>query len=140
HNLSSDASCSFLGPGSINSTMALVGPLADNGGPTPSVALLHGSPAINAADAAGAPPVDQRGLPRPVGPAADIGAYEYGSPGILKAELKAPGQIEIVVTGVPGGTCQLLTGIDFLNWTPIATNQFGLDGTLVFHDEPSQTG
>ncbi len=57
-----------------------LGALADNGGPTPTHALLKGSPAIDAGDPA-APgsggsaceATDQRGLPRS---ACDIGAYE----------------------------------------------------------------
>ena len=57
-----------------------LGPLQDNGGPTPTMALLPGSPAIDA----GANPLgltsDQRGYsPRVVGAAADIGAYELGA-------------------------------------------------------------
>ncbi|MFO1493690.1 MAG: choice-of-anchor Q domain-containing protein [Lysobacterales bacterium] len=53
---------------------ALLSPLADNGGPTLTMALQSTSPAINAGTATGAPSVDQRGLPR-FG-AVDIGAYE----------------------------------------------------------------
>jgi hypothetical protein len=58
-----------------------LGPLADNGGPTETHALLPGSPAIDAIpvadciDGAGDPVLfDQRGVPRPQGPACDIGA------------------------------------------------------------------
>jgi hypothetical protein len=56
-----------------------LGPLQDNGGPTPTFALLTGSPAIDA----GSNPLnlssDQRGYgPRVVG-AADIGAFELGA-------------------------------------------------------------
>lgn len=63
----------------------LLGPLADNGGPTPTRALLPGSPAIEAgnpagcADALGAPLTqDQRGRPRPApsGTPCDVGAFE----------------------------------------------------------------
>jgi mucin-19 len=61
----------------------LLGPLADNGGPTQTMALLPGSPAIDAGsnalavDANGNPlTTDQRGLPRVVGTAVDIGAFE----------------------------------------------------------------
>lgn len=56
----------------------MLGPLADNGGPTMTLALLNGSCAIDAGPAT--PPVgvttDQRGLPRLVGSATDIGAVE----------------------------------------------------------------
>jgi hypothetical protein len=80
HNLSSDASCAFTNIGSMNSTDPRLGPLANNGGPTLTLALLPGSPAIDAGDASAAPDTDQRGFPRPVGLAADIGAFEYGTP------------------------------------------------------------
>ncbi|HVV71859.1 MAG TPA: immunoglobulin domain-containing protein, partial [Verrucomicrobiae bacterium] len=79
HNLSSDPSCAFTNINSFNNTVALLGLLTDNGGPTLSIALLAGSPAIDAADTHGAPPLDQRGFPRPIGQGADIGAYEYGA-------------------------------------------------------------
>jgi hypothetical protein len=52
----------------------LLGPLANNGGPTETMALLSGSPAIDAGTAAGAPATDQRGEARGTPP--DIGAYE----------------------------------------------------------------
>jgi hypothetical protein len=55
-----------------------LGTLADNGGPTKTIALLPGSPAIDAGDnsAAGLPSTDQRGLARIIGPGVDIGAFE----------------------------------------------------------------
>lgn len=49
-------------------------PPADNGGPTPTMALPAGSPAVGKGTAAGAPPTDQRGRNRRNPP--DIGAYE----------------------------------------------------------------
>jgi hypothetical protein len=52
-----------------------LGPLANNGGPTPTMALLTGSPAIGTGTSAFAPDTDQRGDPRPQG-AIDIGAFE----------------------------------------------------------------
>ncbi|MFO1477631.1 MAG: choice-of-anchor Q domain-containing protein [Verrucomicrobiota bacterium] len=79
YNLSSDASCQFTNAGSLNNTNPLLAPLADNGGPTPTHALLPGSPAIDAADDVAAPIADQRGMLRPVGPHSDIGAFEYAS-------------------------------------------------------------
>jgi uncharacterized repeat protein (TIGR01451 family) len=58
-----------------------LGPLQNNGGPTQTLALLAGSPAIDKGDsnAAGLPSTDQRGFARIVGNAVDIGAYEYGA-------------------------------------------------------------
>src|SRR5206468_2663488 len=56
----------------------LLGALRDNGGPTPTIALLPGSPAIDAGDNTGAPDFDQRGsgFPRIVNGTIDIGAFE----------------------------------------------------------------
>jgi hypothetical protein len=59
---------------STNPIDPLLGPLQDNGGPTQTMALLSGSPAIDAGDNTGAPTTDQRGFPRIVGSAIDIGA------------------------------------------------------------------
>ena len=65
----------------LNVTEPGLGPLADNGGPTRTMALLPGSPAIDAGpnaavDANGNPLLtDQRGLPRLVNGAVDIGAF-----------------------------------------------------------------
>ncbi|MDI9370372.1 MAG: right-handed parallel beta-helix repeat-containing protein [Synergistaceae bacterium] len=56
----------------------MLGSLADNGGPTPTHALLEGSSAIDAGINQDAPPVDQRGVPRPQGQAVDMGSYESG--------------------------------------------------------------
>ena len=51
--------------------------LAGNGGPTQTMALMQGSPAINAGTSSGAPGTDQRGFSR-FG-SVDIGAYELQS-------------------------------------------------------------
>ncbi len=53
----------------------LLGPLQNNGGPTFTLELLPGSPAINAGDCTNSF-TDQRGDPRPVGPVCDIGPFE----------------------------------------------------------------
>ena len=53
-----------------------LGPLADNGGPTRTHALLTGSSALDTGTSAGAPATDQRGVSRPRGAGHDIGAYE----------------------------------------------------------------
>lgn len=55
----------------------LLGPLAANGGPTQTMALLAGSPAIDAIPVAScAVGTDQRGVSRPQGSSCDIGAFE----------------------------------------------------------------
>jgi hypothetical protein len=56
-----------------------LGPLQDNCGPTFTMALLPGSPAIDAGDPTDAPMWDQRGpgYPRVVNGMIDIGAYEH---------------------------------------------------------------
>jgi hypothetical protein len=53
-----------------------LGPLQNNGGPTQTLALSFASPAIDTGSTIAT--VDQRGCPRPVGAAADIGAFEAG--------------------------------------------------------------
>lgn len=54
-----------------------LGPLTDNGGPTHTMALMFGSPAMDAGDDSSCPLTDQRGIARPQGEHCDIGAYEY---------------------------------------------------------------
>ena len=56
-----------------------LGPLADNGGPTPTHALLFGSPAMEGGNpsVSNPPSLDQRGSDRIVG-TIDIGAFERG--------------------------------------------------------------
>jgi hypothetical protein len=83
HNLSSDSTCGFTAIGSMNNTDPKLGPLTNNGGPTLTMALLPGSPAIDAGDTSLAPATDQRGLLRPAGLAADIGGFEYGAVALL---------------------------------------------------------
>ncbi len=133
HNLSSDASCAFTDPTSLSNTDPLLGPLADNGGPTLTMALLAGSPAIGAADSASAPPTDQRGFPRPTG-SADIGACEFGYPPILAAGRPPEGGVDLSVSGRAGQVCRLLASPNLVNWTAIATNSFSSSGRFLFHD------
>jgi hypothetical protein len=72
--------CSDNGAGALTAatdhinTDAKLGSLSDNSGPTQTMALLAGSPAIDAG--ATDLTVDQRGVPRPQGSADDIGAFE----------------------------------------------------------------
>ena len=80
HNLAGSG-CPSNGTGDIMTTAPMLDPLANNGGPTETMAMQTGSPAIDAADLCDAnlPTTDQRGFARVFGPAPDIGAYEYGA-------------------------------------------------------------
>jgi hypothetical protein len=60
-----------------------LGPLANNGGPTPTLALLPGSPAIDAGDDSLADGTDQRGYARKGGLQVDIGAYEFDANSVV---------------------------------------------------------
>ena len=89
YNLSSDNSCVFSGPGDLNDTDPKLGTLGSYGGPTQTIPLLSGSPAIDAGNPKGCTDgsgnllkTDQRGMPRPdpedTG-GCDIGAFEKQS-------------------------------------------------------------
>jgi hypothetical protein len=99
------------------------------------MALLPGSPAIDAGDTSLAPTTDQRGFPRPAGLAADIGAFEYGSvmPTIAVSRSGTPG-LNLLGSGNAGQSCRLLSSPDLSSWVPMATNQFGTNGTVLFYD------
>jgi hypothetical protein len=118
-----------------------LGPLADNGGPTLTMALLPGSPAIDAGDTSLAPTTDQRDFPRPAGLAADIGAYEYGSvmPTVAISGSGATG-LTVLGRGNANQPCRLLSSTDLLSWVSIATNQIGGDGTIQFSINCSSGG
>jgi hypothetical protein len=90
YNLDTDGTSGFVNGanGDIVGTLAnpidaMLAPLADNGGPTFTRALLMGSPAIDAGNSTLT--IDQRGFSRPInipsipnaGSGTDIGAFEY---------------------------------------------------------------
>jgi chitodextrinase len=80
YNLDTATSCGFSTANhSLSSTSPQLGPLATNGGPTQTMALPSGSPAVDAIPASTAGctgSTDQRGTTRPQGSGCDIGAYE----------------------------------------------------------------
>ncbi len=79
NNLVQDGSCNPLASDLIIGD-ALIGPLADNGGPTLTHALLPGSPALEAANDSLCSATDQRGIIRPQAAHCDIGAFELVVP------------------------------------------------------------
>ncbi|MEW6156636.1 MAG: LamG domain-containing protein [Verrucomicrobiota bacterium] len=76
HNISSDTSWPLTQTTSRTNLDAKLGPLAPVGGSNPVMALLPGSPAVDSGSPETFPATDQRGVPRPQGPRADIGAFE----------------------------------------------------------------
>lgn len=84
YNYSDDNLCGFTDPTDHeNAPPPQLGPLAANGGPTPTLLPESGSPLIDAipigscqADGAGGITNDQRGVTRPQGTGCDIGAVE----------------------------------------------------------------
>jgi hypothetical protein len=107
HNLIGDGtgSSSWLGTDQVgtatNPLNPKLGPLQNNGGPTFTLALLPGSPAIDAGDNAlavdpstGQPLIaDQRGFPRIVNGTVDIGAFELQSDPAHDASLRFVSQV-----------------------------------------------
>jgi hypothetical protein len=78
YNIDSGTTCGFAATGDQSNSSPQLGPLQNNGGPTPTQAITTGSPALDKASPDCPPPyTDQRGSPRPMGPACDIGAYEW---------------------------------------------------------------
>ncbi len=121
HNLDSGNTCGFAGPGDLVNMDPQLGPLQDNGGPTPTQALLPGSPAIDAGgDDCPPPATDQRGFPRPEDgngdgmATCDIGAFELGgtapgclsSPTIASIDCRLDQLIQTVQMVVPPGALQ----------------------------------
>ncbi len=105
----------------------LLSSLANNGGPTYTMALLSGSPAINAGNNAtcAASPVnnkDQRGFPRPVGSNCDIGAFEVTSaPTVSKAFSPTSiqfGSTSLVAFTLTNPTAAPLTNVSFTDTLP----------------------
>jgi hypothetical protein len=111
---------------------ASLGSLASNGGPTQTVALASGSPAVNAGDPAGCTDAagnaltsDQRGDARPAGGRCDIGAFEYQPPPPPPPPPPAP-------ASPPAPVAPVLSGLGFSPQLFLAVTDGG--STIVYSD------
>ncbi len=127
HNLigAADGSSGFPGAGDLVGSSATplnpkLGPLANNGGPTFTLALLPGSPALDAGTAIGVPPTDQRGVARPQGAGVDIGAfeYQYTVPAISSALFQGA-DFWLRCCGLPGSAYTVQVSTNLLNWSDL---------------------
>jgi Concanavalin A-like lectin/glucanases superfamily/IPT/TIG domain len=152
HNLMSNRG-NFPAAGVIAATDPMLGPAVFNGGPTRTMALLPGSPAIDAGSNKLLPAgvtTDERGAPRTSGPAVDLGAFEWQYPPTitsltLPAKGAAGSPITLSATASPNvsyltytwtvtppagtGSPITLTGAT-ASFTPTATGSYGVSLTV----------
>jgi hypothetical protein len=118
YNLSSDSTPVTLPASRKNKNARLIA-LASNGGPTPTMALQSGSPAIDVIPPGLAPDTDQRGVPR--GDFSDTGAFEYSTvptfdsqPSDLIVAQGGTAEFVAAVNGIPMPECQWYKGTNLL--------------------------
>ena len=124
----------------LNGTAAMAGlaPLANNGGPTQTFALLPGSPAIDLLACPTDPitgmtlATDARGVSRPQGAACDSGSYEaLASPQTLVVTRTADDVNDPNCNTVANGGCTLRQAVNLSNLTTGAgTNTITFDATF----------
>ena len=116
----------------MNNTDPQLGPFADNGGPTLTMALLPGSPAIDAGTVLGAPATDQRGVPRPQGAGVDIGAFEcLASPVFTCMTIQSTTNCQMQLSGLtPNPTLTLQISTNLLNWQDATNFTAGPNGVF----------
>lgn len=115
----------------------LLAPLADNGGPTWTRALLPGSPAIDSGRNTAAPNTDQRGLPRIICGAADIGAFEVQGclkPVFLEIIFLPPTDCSLRCAGAAGQIYTLQVSTNLSAWNALTNLTAGPDGRFQFSE------
>ena len=119
-NISADKSIAFLKKGTSKAkTNPLIGDLADNGGPTETIALATNSPAVDRIEPANAPATDQRGfVSRPqfvFANLSDIGAYEL-DPNLISIFTQPQSTNVIIGSNVTFSVAASGTGPLFYQW------------------------
>jgi alpha-tubulin suppressor-like RCC1 family protein len=131
-NLSSDHSVVLAASGSRNDVDPKLGEFGDHGGATPTLALLPDSPAIDAVTSGTSPDTDQRGVPRPIGPRCDIGAFEFIPDPVLAWDATGAFHVERVLQ--PLRDYQIDSSADLLNWSLFSATRSDDRGKLGFSD------
>ena len=151
YNVASDSSCFAPTPANTDDDSAgtglasLLGPLANNGGPTETLLPLPGNPALSivpdgtslnldGTSATLCPATDQRGVASEPGQTCDAGSVQEGLPVALAQSFSTTVGTELTE---PAGTLQ--SGVvDFnpgaTSWTPELTAT-ATDGTVVVHPD-----
>ena len=124
YNISSDGTANLFGGASYNFTDPQLAPLANNGGPTLTMALLPTSPAIGLGTYIGAPATDQRGYPRPTTSAVDSGAYQYIATPLAPMLQIGAGTNSVVISfaATASNIYTLQSSTDLKAWVNVSTN------------------
>ena len=129
----------------------LLGPLQDNGGPTLTMALLPGSPAIDQGNSFGLT-TDQRGLPRPLdspavanpggGDGSDIGAYELMTGPQLNIQRASSNSVVLFwSTNTANFNLQSATKLSAGNiWSNVNSARVNVGGQIYVTNSASSTG
>src|SRR5205085_7763793 len=111
YNLSSDQSIAFTGTGNKTNDPFLRA-LANNGGPTKTMALATNSPARDNADPASCGGRDQRGAQTSgAGTNCDIGSYEYGVRPTIDSQTVDLPVVDNAVTLTNGGSANFSASV-----------------------------
>lgn len=135
YNLSSDATPPFSAAGSLNNIDPGLGGPVTTPGSTMTLALRPGAPALDAIPIGiSTAESDQRGVPRPIGPGSDIGAFEYLPPPVVEWR---NGQLQVERVLAPDKDYRVEATADLGNWSFLSAEHSDARGRVVFRDPDS---